>query len=90
MTNTFLDPKKGFFDQLGSGCGSDGRAVDSYTYCPQFESGSLTKFYAQHALRLTFEKTEMKRKRGRECGSLKTVVTLTEYFGCLLTHECIE
>ena len=62
MTNTFLDPKKGFFDPLGSGCGSVGRAVASDTRGPRFKSSHWHILYGTFVYCQPYWKDEIKKK----------------------------
>ena len=50
---------------LGSGCGSVGRVVTSYTRGPRFESSHRQKFI-EHLFTVNYIEKTYKRKRGRE------------------------
>ena len=58
------------FAKVGSGCGSVGRAVASYTRGPRFESSHQQKcIYIEHFVncQLCIEKTKIKKKK-KEAG----------------------
>ena len=82
MVTCCVNAKK-FIEQLGSGCGSDGRVVASNNTGPQFESNSGYYLYTVNC----FENTKIKRKRPGIAHFLKKTIGWTTLYTYLLLQK---